>query len=162
MTKDKLTAEEVSAVEEKNLRQYAKLMKEMDLTALEINENGSIVRLERASSPVPAAERVITEETALPEEPAAKRSVQTENITEVVSPMVGVFYAAPSEQASPYVQVGDKVKRGDVLCIVEAMKLMNEILAEEAGTVVEVCAKNQQIVDFGHVLFRIRREQEAV
>lgn len=149
-------------MEEKELRQYAKLMKEMDLTGLEINENGSIVRLERAPSPVPTAERTPIKETALPAEPAAKQDVPADNLTEVVSPMVGVFYAAPSEQASPYVQVGDKVKRGDVLCIVEAMKLMNEILAEEAGTVVEVCAKNRQIVDFGHVLFRIRKEQEAV
>lgn len=145
-------------MEEKDLRQYAKLMKEMDLTGLEINENGSTVRLERAPSPVPAEVHGAAKETALPAEPAEK----PEAVSEVVSPMVGVFYAAPSEQAAPYVQVGDRVKRGDVLCIVEAMKLMNEILAEEAGTVMEVCAKNRQIVDFGHVLFRIRREQEAV
>ena len=71
--------------------------------------------------------------------------------------MVGVFYAAPAENASPYVQVGSTVKKGDVLCIVEAMKLMNEILADQDGEIAEVCVKNGQIVDYGRPLFQIRR-----
>lgn len=72
--------------------------------------------------------------------------------------MVGVFYAAPAENAKPYVAVGDRVEKGTVLCILEAMKLMNEITAEESGVIAEICATNGQMVEFGTELFRIRRE----
>ena len=70
--------------------------------------------------------------------------------------MVGVIYAAPAENAEPFVKVGDRVKRGQTLCIVEAMKLMNEIMAELDGEIVEVCVQNGQVVDFGCPLFRIK------
>ena len=73
----------------------------------------------------------------------------------VRSPMVGVFYAAPAENAAPYVAVGDRVKQGDTLCIIEAMKLMNEITAEKDGVVAEVCAGNGQVVEYGTPLFRL-------
>ena len=146
-------------MEEKEIRRYAQLMKEMDLTGLEISKDGSVLRLERAASAVSVTENTAGRTTV---QQAKQEETQRTDLTEVCSPMVGVFYAAPSEQAAPYVKVGDKVKRGDILCIIEAMKLMNEILAEEDGTVVEVCAKNRQIVDFGHVLFRIQKEQETI
>ena len=146
-------------MEEKEIRRYAQLMKEMDLTGLEISKDGSVLRLERAPSTVSVTENTASRTAA---QQAKQEKTQRTDLTEVCSPMVGVFYAAPSEQAAPYVKAGDKVKRGDILCIIEAMKLMNEILAEEDGTVVEVCAKNRQIVDFGHVLFRIQKEQETV
>ena len=74
----------------------------------------------------------------------------------MTSPMVGVFYAAPAENADPFVKVGDHVKRGQTLCIVEAMKLMNEIMAETDGEIVAVCAENGQVVDYGCPLFRIK------
>ena len=73
----------------------------------------------------------------------------------VKAPLVGTFYAAPSEEAAPYVQVGDKVKKGQTLGIVEAMKLMNEIESEYDGVVVEVCVKNGAMVEYGQPLFRI-------
>ena len=73
----------------------------------------------------------------------------------VKAPLVGTFYAAPSEEAAPYVQVGDQVKKGQTLGIVEAMKLMNEIESEYDGVVVEVCAKNGAMVEYGQPLFRI-------
>jgi acetyl-CoA carboxylase biotin carboxyl carrier protein len=72
--------------------------------------------------------------------------------------MVGVFYSAPAEDASPYVKIGDPVRKGDVLCIIEAMKLMNEITAEQDGVIAEVCTDNAQVVDYGHVLFRMKRD----
>ena len=75
----------------------------------------------------------------------------------VTSPMVGVFYQAPAENAEPYVKVGDHVTAGTVLCLVEAMKMMNEITAECDGTIAEVCVSNAQVVDFGKELFRIKR-----
>lgn len=75
----------------------------------------------------------------------------------VPDPIVGVFYAAPTESAAPYVALGDRVKKGQTLCIVEAMKLMNEIAAEEEGVIAEICAANGQVVEYGTPLFRIRR-----
>lgn len=156
-----------------NIRNYASLMKEMGLTALEINENGSTVRLERTMQAVSAVPQVIAldaaaaatanssvasvAETPVSAAAGAQASVVS-GLTPVTSPMVGVFYCAPSENAEPYVRVGDKVKKGDVLCIIEAMKLMNEITAECDGTIEEVCVSNGQVVDFGHIMFRINKE----
>ena len=74
---------------------------------------------------------------------------------EVPSPMVGTYYAAPAPDAPPYVKVGQKVGVGDTLCIIEAMKLMNELEAEVAGTVTEICVQNAEPVEYGQVLFRI-------
>ena len=74
----------------------------------------------------------------------------------VASPMVGVFYAAPSPDSDPYVSVGTRVKKGDVLCLIEAMKLMNEVTAEQSGELAEVCVENGQVVEFGQPLFIIK------
>ena len=73
----------------------------------------------------------------------------------VVSPMVGVFYASPSPDDPPFVKVGQKVHKGDVLCIIEAMKLMNEITAEEDGEIIDVCATNGSVVEYGQTLFKL-------
>lgn len=75
----------------------------------------------------------------------------------VKSPIVGVFYAASAENASPFVSLGDHVEKGKTLCIIEAMKLMNEIYAEESGEIAEICVTNGQVVEYGTELFRIRR-----
>ena len=77
------------------------------------------------------------------------------SLVEVKSPMVGTMYRAPAPDAEPYIRVGDKVEQGKVLCIVEAMKLMNELESEVSGRVVEICVENAQPVEFGQVLFRI-------
>ena len=69
--------------------------------------------------------------------------------------MVGVFYSAPGADESPFVAVGDTVHAGDVLCIIEAMKIMNEITAERDGVIIEICVENKQVVEFGQPLFRI-------
>ena len=79
-----------------------------------------------------------------------------ENYKEVKSPMVGTFYESSSPTAEAFVKVGDKVHKGQVLCIVEAMKLMNEIESEFDGEVVEVCVKNEDMVEFGTTLFKIK------
>lgn len=131
-----------------DIRKYANLMSELGLTGLEITENDRVVRLERAPTPVAPVRETVT----LPAAPAAPAAEGVE----VTSPMVGVFYAAPAENAEPFVKVGDHVKRGQTLCIVEAMKLMNEIMAEMDGEIVAVCAENGQVVDYGCPLFRIK------
>ena len=130
---------------ETDIRKYAQLMGELGLTGLEFRSAGDTVRLERNAASVPA--------TAAAPAPVKE---QTDTVS-VKSPMVGVFYRAPAENAEPYVKVGDAVKAGTVLCLVEAMKMMNEITAECDGTIVEICVKNGQVVDFGKELFRIAR-----
>lgn len=79
-----------------------------------------------------------------------------DNLKEVKSPMVGTFYSAPSPDAKPFVNVGDKVTPDTVVCIIEAMKVMNEIKAEISGTVMEICAENGKPVQFGEVLLRVK------
>ena len=89
------------------------------------------------------------------EEPELEQS-SNENIGKIVnSPMVGTFYIKPNPSANPYVEVGKKVKKGDVLCIIEAMKLMNEIESEFDGEVVEIFIKDGEAVEYGKPLFRI-------
>ena len=80
-----------------------------------------------------------------------------DDLVQVASPMVGTFYRAPSPEAPLYVQVGDIVKIGQVLCIIEAMKMMNEIEADFAGTIVDICIENAQTVEFGQTMFTIRK-----
>lgn len=142
-------------MEPKKIRQYAELLKEMDLTALEIQADGT-VRLERN----PAVRAMSASETlsARTERPAVPVLAAETDTAVVTSPMVGVFYIAPQENAEPFVQVGTAVKRGDVLCIIEAMKLMNEITVEFDGTVTEVLTVNGAVVEYGQPLFRVRKE----
>ena len=85
-----------------------------------------------------------------------KETKQEENYKIVKSPMVGTFYASSSPDKEPFVKVGDKVHKGQVLCIVEAMKLMNEIESEFDGEIVEVCVNNEDIVEYGTPLFKIK------
>lgn len=135
---------------ESDIRKYANLMSELGLTGLEVTENDRVVRLERNPAPQTTAPVQTVQVGDVPQLAA------NEDLIEISSPMVGVFYAAPAEDADPYVQVGDRVKKGQTLCIVEAMKLMNEIVAETDGQIVEICAQNGQVVDFGCPLFRIK------
>ena len=140
-------------MEETNIRKYAGLMRELGLTALEVSEDGKNVRLEMGGG---QATPVVVAAPAAPLSQQAAAPKSEAGVIDVTSPMVGVFYTSPAENAEPYVKLGEKVKKGDVLCIIEAMKLLNEIEADITGTVVEVCAGNAQVVDFGHVLMRIR------
>ncbi|MFZ8933345.1 MAG: acetyl-CoA carboxylase biotin carboxyl carrier protein [Bacteriovoracaceae bacterium] len=91
--------------------------------------------------------------TVVTKKPSATKE---EGVVEITSPFVGTFYAQPNPDSSPYTQVGDKVSKGKVLCIVEAMKIMNEIESEVSGTVLEVCVENENYVEYGQVLFKIK------
>lgn len=136
------------------IREYALLLREMDLTALEVRADGS-VRLERGAAV--SGERAAVSAAAAD---AAPSPAAAESGEMVFSPMVGVYYASPAENAEPFVTPGSRVRRGDVLCIIEAMKLMNEITAEYDGIVEETLAVNGAVVEFGQPLFRLRRERE--
>ena len=141
----------VAMMKETDIRRYAGLMRELGLTGLEITEDNRVVRLERTA----AAENrpAIFPETV----PADSAEEKNTGYISVKSPIVGVFYAAPAENAESYVSIGDRVKKGQTLCIIEAMKLMNEIPAEEEGEISEICVTDGQVVEFGTELFRIRR-----
>ena len=152
---------------ENEIRKLAAILREEELDEIEIRGPFSSIRVARrvavaapvsgeivpsGSSPAPAeaAAEVPVDETGAVEEAAAA------SFEEVVSPMVGTFYRASSPGAEPFVAVGQRVEVGEVLCIIEAMKLMNEIEADVAGTVVEAFPKNGQPVEFGEKLFGIR------
>lgn len=83
-------------------------------------------------------------------------STKTSDLVSIKSPMVGTFYRAPAPDAPPYVETGDTVRPGQVICIVEAMKLMNEIEAEVEGKIIEICVKNEEPVEYGQDLFLIK------
>ncbi|HHW95525.1 MAG TPA: acetyl-CoA carboxylase biotin carboxyl carrier protein [Mogibacterium sp.] len=140
-------------MKETDIRKYAELMNELGLTGLEITDDKTKVRLERSVS-VAGPEVVYSVPDTAVDTPAVQ---EEKDYISVNSPIVGVFYASPAENADPYVSVGDSVKKGQVLCIIEAMKLMNEITAEEDGVISEVCVTNGQIVEYGTELFRIKR-----
>ena len=148
-------------MESKDIRRYAKLMAELDLSCLEISENGSTLKMQRNVVPaapvqnLPAAAKNPVYEAA----PVGEYPVNSDdaNVYTVQSPMVGTFYCSPSEDGQPYVRVGDKVKKGDILCIIEAMKLMNEIASECGGVIEEICIQDKEFVDYGTPLFKIRR-----
>ena len=147
----------------KKIESLAKLMQETGLTGLELVEGDVELRLERQQEVVAVAPAAPVMPVAAPA-PAAgaealgvshEQAAPQKEGTLVLSPTVGVFYASPSPDARPFVEVGDQVKKGDTLCIIEAMKLMNEIPAEVDGTVAEICVGNGQVVEFNQPLFRI-------
>jgi acetyl-CoA carboxylase biotin carboxyl carrier protein len=136
-------------------RRLGTLLSELGLSEIEVSRGELRVRLQRGGSPAPAAAGVgvaAAVERApapLPTETAASSLVTIE------APMVGTFYRASSPTAEPYVHEGDVVKEGQILCIIEAMKLMNEIEAKAAGRIVKICVENAHPVEFGQSLFLI-------
>ncbi|MCL2392224.1 MAG: acetyl-CoA carboxylase, biotin carboxyl carrier protein [Oscillospiraceae bacterium] len=144
-------------MEHKEIRELAAMMQELDLTVLDLNGRGESIRLERGVVNVSTAVSVPTAVTAAAAQ-APVREIETADtleLFEVKSPTVGTFYAAPEAGKTPFVEVGVFVRKGDVLCLLEAMKMLNEITAEKDGVIAEICANNNQIVEFGQTLFRI-------
>ena len=140
-------------------------MRKNDLSAFKLEQEGFKISLKRGMEPVITTAPVAYAPpvaAALPEAaPAAAPAAQPvpaskENLREVNSPMVGTFYSAPSPESAAYVSVGQEVKEDTVVCIIEAMKVMNEIRAECRGVIAEVVAENGKPVQFGQPLFRIR------
>lgn len=105
---------------------------------------------------LPAVE--VKKEEVKQEEPMANEAAATENLHKITSPMVGTFYHAPSPDADAYVKVGSKVSNDSIVCIVEAMKLFNEIEAEVTGEIVEILVKDGQLVEYGQPLFLVKPE----
>jgi acetyl-CoA carboxylase biotin carboxyl carrier protein len=132
------------------LKEFIEFMNENNLCELEIEKEGERIRLKKFSEEnLPVIRKVnfpVEEE---------KKERKEERLIEIKSPMVGTFYRAPSPGAKPYVEVGDIVNPGDVVCIIEAMKLMNEIKAEVGGKIKEILVENGHPVEFGQTLFLV-------
>ncbi|HWR73558.1 MAG TPA: acetyl-CoA carboxylase biotin carboxyl carrier protein [Nitrospirota bacterium] len=152
----------------KELKELIEMLKNTDISELEIERSGVKVRLRKGGDVTfhPAMPRMEYPPAAIiapaiPEreqQPAAQEKAAAEaaaNQVKVASPIVGTFYRATSPDKPPYVEVGDIVKKGQVLCIIEAMKLMNEIESEASGKVVKVFVENGQPVEYGQPLFLI-------
>ncbi|MFT5169411.1 MAG: acetyl-CoA carboxylase biotin carboxyl carrier protein [Candidatus Omnitrophota bacterium] len=145
----------------KEIREMINLMNENDLSEVEIQREGSIIKLKKNgfegiepiihhAMPAPVAAPQPVADT----QPAADKAVAS-NTKDIQSPMVGTFYRSASPESPSFVEVGDVVEVGQVVCIVEAMKLMNEIKSEIRGKVVEAPVENAQPVEFGQALFII-------
>jgi acetyl-CoA carboxylase biotin carboxyl carrier protein len=150
------------------LKKLVRLMNENELVELEIQEQGATVRLKKAPPPTiltaaaahlmaPASPPAPAAGATTPAAPAAPAGPPP-GTEEIRSPIVGTFYRSAAPEAPAFVNVGDRVRPDSVVCIVEAMKVMNEIKAEKAGEVVEVLVENGQAVEFDQPLFRIRVE----
>lgn len=156
-------------MDSKRLAEIADVMEDRGLTRVRVEEpDGTAVELERACAaqpvavpmPMPSAMAApVAAPTVAPAapEPAAQTPAAAPEPkgTEVTAPMVGVFYAAPAPGDEPFVHVGSKVKAGETLCIIEAMKVLNEVTAEADGEVLEICVADGDLVEFGSCLMRI-------
>jgi acetyl-CoA carboxylase biotin carboxyl carrier protein len=149
---------------------------ESGIDSLEISRGGTRIRISKTPPPAPmAAQGTLAAAPAhlhmppvhevgiphaasgasAPAEAPAPAAAPPSNLQEIKSPMVGTYYRAPAPEAPPYVEVGSRVVRGQTLCILEAMKLMNELESDVAGTIREICVDNGEPVEYGQVLFRI-------
>ncbi len=145
------------SVDIEELRALLKVLAEEDVAEFE-HEAGGVRILVKRGAPVVAQAPVPAPRPSQGALPAATAPVMADdNSVDVTSPFVGTFYRAASPEAPPFVEVGSVVRPGQALCIVEAMKLMNEIEAELAGTIVEVYAQNGKPVEFGQKLFRMKK-----
>ncbi len=162
----------------KEIKKLIELVEQSQINELEVSRWGKKVRIRKGSNPstpttigtppsslsAPAPLPQVQEPVPLPSAPAAAAPVvaptpepSSDNIVEVRSPMVGTFYRAPAPDAPPYVEVGDIVAPNQVLCIIEAMKLMNEIESEWRGRIVAILVENAQPVEYNQVLFKIEK-----
>ena len=152
------------------ISEIADIMRSHGLTRVRVEDpDGSAVELECGGAPAAAPAPVPFPAPAAPAAPAPASApapapapgpagdepLDMSHTTAVRAPMVGVFYAAPAPGAEPFVQVGSKVKKGDTLCVIEAMKVMNEVTAEQDGEIVDICVKDGDLVEYGCCLMKI-------
>ena len=138
----------------KQIDELGDLMTKHNFESLHLEIEGMELTLSR---PKPGQGVPVATQVAPVDSIATPEAEESQDLISVNSPMVGIFYTSPSPEAPPFVTMGQEVKAGDVLCIIEAMKLMNEITAEEDGIVMQCCPGNGQLVEFGQPLFQLRR-----
>jgi len=143
----------------KKVKELVELMLENDLVEVEIADGDSKIHLKRPghSQPQFAAAPIHYAPAATPAAAAPQTaSVSADNLVDIPSPIIGTFYAAPSPDSPPFAKVGDRVNPDTVVCIIEAMKVMNEIKAEKTGTIEKIMVTNGQAVEFNQSLFKIK------
>ena len=145
----------------KEIKTIIDLMEKNDLSVFEIEKDGFRLKLQKgpAAQPAAAAPPAVTlppkAVTGSPETTALPKPIESKPLKEIISPMVGTFYRAGSPDGAPFIDIGQTVNEDTVVCIIEAMKVMNEIKAETSGVIAEVVAENGKPVQFGQVLFRV-------
>ena len=146
----------------KQIKELISIVENSEVTEFEIEQDGCRIKIGKAAkSNHSKQEKDIllsaykNDKTGAVVDQADKDDPTDVKGEKICSPMLGVFYAAPSPQKDPFVKVGDKVQKGDVLCIIEAMKIMNEITADRSGEISEICAENGQILEYGQTIFRM-------
>lgn len=156
------------------IKQLIKIVEKSDISELELEEDGRKIRILKHSNPEAPANGMVNPVYMQPQMPVtqveaaapvaaapaaapAAEAVDTDKYIEVRSPMVGTFYRSPAPDADSYVEVGDTVAQGAVLCIVEAMKLMNEIESEHSGKIAKIMVENASPVEFNQVLFLLEK-----
>jgi len=142
----------------KEIKEMINLMNENNLGELEIEKEGMRIRLKKTSSGSGDGGGVIIERERLAGstgQKAPEAAAAADNTAEIKAPMVGTFYRAPSPEAAAYVENGQTIEVGQVICIIEAMKLMNEIKSEVKGRIIEIIVENAEPVEFGQPLFLI-------
>jgi acetyl-CoA carboxylase biotin carboxyl carrier protein len=147
----------------KEIREILELLKGSDVSEFELGRGDTVLKLRRgpASAPValsPAPAPPASSARPAEEPPAAAKAPAKPNYKEIVSPIVGTFYRAPAPDAAPFVEVGTRVVKGQVLCIVEAMKIMNQIESDTTGTIAAILVENAQPVAYGQALFHVTPE----
>ena len=139
----------------KEIKDMINLMNENGLNELEIEKDGMRIKLKKSAGIIERAVEFMPQQSAqhAPQDAKAASIVEKKNTIERKAPMVGTFYRSPSPEAQPYVNIGDNIDVGQVLCIIEAMKLMNEIKSEVKGKIIDMHIENAEPVEFGQVLF---------
>lgn len=150
----------------KEIREILDLLKGSDVSEFELGRGDTVLKLRRGPANVPALPPPAPPASALPagaaSAPPAAASVPAKpTYKEILSPIVGTFYRSPAPDAAPFVEVGTRVVKGQVLCIVEAMKIMNQIESDTTGTIAAIIVENAQPVAYGQVLFHVTPEQET-
>lgn len=141
------------------IKEFISVLEASSLSVLELQkEDGSKIRLEKPRQIISQTVSQPDVQTVAPQNVSVSQPQEAapDSCKSIKSPIVGVFYAAPSPDSEPYVSVGKQVKKGDTVCIVEAMKCMNEIQAEEDGEIVAILAKDGELVEYGQPLFNIK------
>ncbi len=145
----------------RKVKKLIELLQESNLNEIEVTEGDDSVRISRGSSEIPAPAVSYSLPVSQPPQinPNEGKPIQPESVTkighEVLSPMVGTFYAAPAPGSAPFVTKGTKVSAGDVLCIIEAMKMMNQIEADKSGIISDILVEDGDPVEFDQALFLI-------
>jgi acetyl-CoA carboxylase biotin carboxyl carrier protein len=141
------------------VKKIIKIAEEADISGLAVEQAGFRVEVKREKQVIAAVpQQNIVHQSTPSTAPSKSKQEEEEGVTAITAPMVGTFYRSPSPDSSPYVEVGDRVEPGKTVCIIEAMKLFNEIESEIRGEVVKALVENGQPVEYGQKLFLIRKE----